>query len=37
VGVLPLDRELEGEARAGGVSRERAFYKEMLRVAGGLE
>jgi len=37
VGVLPLDRELEGEARAGRVSRERAFYKEMLRIAGGLE
>ena len=33
VGVLPLDRELEGEARAGLVSRERPFYKEMLRIA----
>jgi CO dehydrogenase maturation factor len=37
VGVLPLDRELEGEARAGGVLRERPFYKEMMRIAGGLE
>jgi CO dehydrogenase maturation factor len=37
LGVLPLDRELEAEARAGSVSRERAFYKEMLRIAGGLE
>ena len=32
-GVLPLDRELEMEARAGCVSRERPFYREMLRVA----
>jgi CO dehydrogenase maturation factor len=37
VGVLPVDRELEAEAREGNVSRERAFYKEMLRIAGGLE
>jgi CO dehydrogenase maturation factor len=36
-GVLPLDRELEREARAGSVSRERPFYKEMLRIAGELE
>jgi CO dehydrogenase maturation factor len=33
VGVLPLDRELELEARAGSVSRERPFYREMLRIA----
>ena len=33
VGILPLDRELEREARAGTVSRERPFYKEMLRIA----
>ena len=33
VGVLPLDRELEMEARAGCVSRERPFYREMLRIA----
>ena len=33
VGMLPLDRELEREARAGTVSRERLFYKEMLRIA----
>jgi len=33
VGVLPLDRELEREARAGTVSRDRPFYKEMLRIA----
>jgi CO dehydrogenase maturation factor len=33
VGVLPLDRELEREARAGNVSRERPFYKEMMRIA----
>ena len=36
VGVLPLDRDLEPEARAGSISRERPFYKEMLRIAGGL-
>jgi CO dehydrogenase nickel-insertion accessory protein CooC1 len=33
LGVLPLDRELEPEARAGSVSRERPFYREMLRIA----
>jgi hypothetical protein len=33
LGVLPLDRELEAEARAGNVSRERPFYKEMMRIA----
>ena len=33
VGVLPLDRELEQEARAGSVSRGRPFYREMLRIA----
>jgi CO dehydrogenase maturation factor len=32
-GVLPLDRELELEAREGRVSRERPFYREMLRIA----
>ena len=32
-GVLPVDRELELEARAGRVSRERPFYREMLRIA----
>jgi CO dehydrogenase maturation factor len=37
VGTLPLDRELEGEARAGSISRERPFYKEMLRIAQGLK
>jgi CO dehydrogenase maturation factor len=33
LGALPLDRELELDARAGNVSRERVFYSEMLRVA----
>lgn len=33
VGVLPFDRDLEAEARTGGVSRERPFYREMLRIA----
>jgi CO dehydrogenase maturation factor len=33
LGVLPLDRELESDARAGSISRERPFYKEMLRIA----
>ena len=33
LGVLPLDRELELEARAGRISRDRPFYKEMLRIA----
>ena len=32
-GVLPLDRELEFDARAGQVSHERPFYAEMRRVA----
>jgi CO dehydrogenase maturation factor len=32
-GVLPVDREVELEARAGRVSRERPFYREMLRIA----
>ncbi len=36
-GVLPADRELEMEARAGGVSRQRPFYREMLRIAQRLE
>ncbi len=31
-GVLPLDRDLELEARAGCVSRERPFYQEMRRI-----
>lgn len=33
IGVLPVDREIELEARAGRVSRERPFYREMLRIA----
>jgi CO dehydrogenase maturation factor len=33
IGILPQDRELELEARTGGVSRERPFYREMLRIA----
>ncbi len=33
VGVLPFDRDLEAEARAGSISRQRPFYKEMLRIA----
>jgi CO dehydrogenase maturation factor len=33
LGVLPVDRDLEMEARAGSVSRERPFYREMLRIA----
>jgi CO dehydrogenase maturation factor len=32
-GVLPFDRELEFEARAGHLSHERPFYLEMLRIA----
>ncbi len=32
-GVLPLDRELELEARSGRVGAERPFHKEMLRIA----
>jgi CO dehydrogenase maturation factor len=31
-GVLPLDRDLEVEAREGRFSRERPFYREMLRI-----
>jgi CO dehydrogenase maturation factor len=33
IGVLPLDRDLEAEARAGSISRDRPFYNEMLRIA----
>jgi len=33
-GVLPLDRGLETEARKGCISRDRAFYREMSRIAG---
>src|ERR1039457_3245835 len=33
IGALPLDRDLEAEARAGAISRTRPFYKEMLRIA----
>jgi CO dehydrogenase maturation factor len=33
LGTLPYDRELESEARSGSVSRERPFYREMLRIA----
>jgi CO dehydrogenase maturation factor len=36
-GILPQDRELELEARAGGISRDRPFYQEMLRIAGLLQ
>jgi CO dehydrogenase maturation factor len=36
VGTLTLDRDLELEARSGGVSRERPFYREMLRMAEAL-
>ena len=35
-GMLPLDRELELEARSGFLSRERPFYQEMLRIAAAL-
>ncbi len=35
-GALPLDRGLELEARAAQVSRERPFYREMLRIAADL-
>jgi CO dehydrogenase maturation factor len=37
LGILPLDRELELEARAGRVSRAGPFYREMLRMAQLLE
>lgn len=33
LGILPLDRDLELEARTGCASRERPFYREMLRIA----
>ena len=36
IGTLPLDRDLELEARSGSVSRERPFYREMLRLAEAL-
>ena len=36
VGTLPLDRDLELEARSGCVSRERPFYRAMLRMAAAL-
>jgi hypothetical protein len=35
-GTLPLDRDLELEARSGSVSRERPFYGEMRRIAEAL-
>jgi CO dehydrogenase maturation factor len=34
LGVLPADRDLELEARAGEIDRERPFHREMLRIAG---
>ena len=34
VGVLPADRDLELEARAGQIDRARPFHREMLRIAG---
>jgi len=34
LGVLPSDRDLELEARAGQIDRERPFHREMLRIAG---
>jgi CO dehydrogenase maturation factor len=36
VGTLPLDRNLELEARSGSASHERPFYREMLRIAEAL-
>jgi CO dehydrogenase maturation factor len=33
LGTLPFDRDLEQEARTGSASRERPFYREMLRIA----
>jgi CO dehydrogenase maturation factor len=36
LGTLPLDRELELEARAGCMSRDRPFYREVLRIAAAL-
>jgi CO dehydrogenase maturation factor len=33
LGTLPFDRDLELEARTGSVSRDRPFYREMLRIA----
>jgi CO dehydrogenase maturation factor len=34
LGVLPADRDLELEARAGEIDRARPFHREMLRIAG---
>src|ERR1035441_7694073 len=34
IGVLPADRDLELEARAGKIDRDRPFHREMLRIAG---
>jgi CO dehydrogenase maturation factor len=34
LGVLPADRDLELEARAGEICRDRPFHREMLRIAG---
>ena len=34
LGVLPADRDLELEARAGKIDRARPFHREMLRIAG---
>ena len=34
LGVLPADRDLELEARAGKIDRDRPFHREMLRIAG---
>ena len=34
LGVLPADRDLELEARAGEIDRGRPFHREMLRIAG---
>jgi CO dehydrogenase maturation factor len=36
IGTLPLDRDLEREARSGCVSRGRPFYREMLRMVEAL-
>jgi len=33
IGALPVDREVELQARAGRISRDRPFYQEMLRIA----
>ncbi len=37
LGVLPHDPELEREARTGNVSRDRPFYREVMRIAEQLE